>query len=193
MNGSQREVLCSWFSGIELASPSLPAGTSSPVPPHPPIGAFYALPSHTASCSFKRHTLATGRAVPTCHSPLSLLPACCLQGPSFPRWPFLCLQSWPWPERMHAEATELTSPLRGSFSFRMSRPDLAGVEILLDHPVPVLGRGVWAWKSSHTLSQLQKENPWRSLEISIQPSHSEARIQTRWPPYAKETSSPLCL
>lgn len=108
MNGSQREVLCSWFSGIELASPSLPAGTSSPVPPHPPIGAFYALPSHTASCSFKRHTLATGRAVPTCHSPLSLLLACCLQGPSFPRWPFLCLQSWPWPERMHAEEREWT-------------------------------------------------------------------------------------
>lgn len=139
MNGSQRKVLCSWFSGIELASPSLPAGTSSAMPPHQPISAFYALPSHAASCSFKRHTLATGWAVPTCHSPLSLLPACCLQGSSFPQWPSLRLQSWPWPERMHAEATELTSPLWGSFYFRMSRPDLVGVEILLDHPVQCWG------------------------------------------------------
>lgn len=40
-------------------TPSLPASTSSAMPPHQPIGVFYALPSHTASLSFRRHTLAT--------------------------------------------------------------------------------------------------------------------------------------
>lgn len=172
MNGSQRKVLCSWFSGIELTSPSLPAGTSSTVPPHPSIGAFYALPSHTASWNFKKHTPQDELSQHAIVLWVCFQPAACKVLPSHDGFSYVYRAD---PDQRECMQKPLNSAALSGAPFPSECPGqilLRWMEILLDHPVPVLGRGGWSWKSLHTLSQLQKENPWRSLEILIQPSHS---------------------